>query len=72
MGRVPPWQEKTAVCTANDLNYCLHQNQTKKNINFLEKRESPKRTFSFLYKEKTAQKAGDPIPKNIGIEKRIG
>lgn len=25
----------------------FHQNKTKKNINFLEKRESPKRTFSF-------------------------
>ena len=28
---------------------CPHQNQTKKNINFLEKRESPTRDFFFLY-----------------------
>ena len=43
-------QEKTAVCKANDLNYCLHQNQTKKNINFLEKRKSPITDFFFLYR----------------------
>ena len=43
-------QEKTAVCIANDLNYCLHQNQTKKNINFLEKRKSPITDFFFLYR----------------------
>lgn len=46
---VSPSRKKTAVCTANDLNYCLHQRQTKKNINFLEKRESPTRDFFFLY-----------------------
>lgn len=45
---VSPSRKKTAVCTANDLNYCLHQNQTKKNINFLEKRISPKGTFLFI------------------------
>ena len=30
---------------------CLHQNQTKKNINFLEKREGPITDFFFLYWE---------------------
>lgn len=45
---VSPSRKKTAVCTANDLNYCLHQNQTKKNINFLEKRESPTRDFFYI------------------------
>ena len=29
----------------------FHQNQTKKNINFLEKRESPTRDFFFLYRK---------------------
>ena len=29
----------------------LHQNQTKKNINFLEKREGPITDFFFLYRE---------------------
>ena len=63
-------RKKTTVCTANDLNYCLHQNQTKKNINFLEKRESPKRTFSF-YIEKRPPKKRAALYRKISVLKSV-
>ena len=40
-----------SVTIAVDESCCLHQRQTKKNINFLEKREGPITDFFFLYRE---------------------